>query len=87
MNPEGKEWLISDEEKTISLFMNNTWQTVYILNTSHPIDEIYMDNDGNPVASLSLPNRILYGENITYKVTYRIILKPHSLSERILHNH
>ena len=79
MNPEGKEWLISDEEKTISLFMNNTWQTVYILNTSHPIDEIYMDDDGNPIASLSLPNRILYGENITYKVTYRIILKPHSL--------
>ncbi|RJS88004.1 transglutaminase family protein, partial [Candidatus Bathyarchaeota archaeon] len=79
MNPEGKEWLISDEEKTISLFMNNTWQTVYILNTSHPIDEIYMDDDGNPVASLSLPNRILYGKNITYKVTYKIILKPRSL--------
>jgi len=78
-NPKGKEWLISDEEKAISLFMNNTWQTVYILNTSHPINKICMDENGNPIAFLSLPNKILCGENITYKVTYKIILTPRSL--------
>ncbi|HIE14378.1 TPA: transglutaminase domain-containing protein [Candidatus Bathyarchaeota archaeon] len=67
-------------EKTAGLFMNDTWQTVYLLNASHPVGEIQTDTDGNPIAFISFPtSKILYGENITYQIAYRIILKSRSL--------
>jgi len=79
-NPNGKTWNLSEEERTISLFMNNTWQTVYLLNSSHPIGKIQKDNDGNPTASLILPaSKISAGENLTYHIVYKIILKPRLL--------
>jgi len=81
-SPQKKVWNLSKEERTIGLFMNNTWQTVYLLNSSHPISEFQIDEDGNPIASLSLPkSTILYGENLTIQIFYRIVLKPRSLPE------
>jgi len=79
-SPQRGIWNLTKEEKTIGLFMNNTWQTVYLLNASYPISEFQTDKDGNPIASLSFPkSSILYGENLTIQIFYRIILKPHSL--------
>jgi len=76
-NPQWEYWNLSHEERTIGLFMNNAWQTVYLLNVSYPIDKIQRDIDGNPVATLYFPkNFIAPGKNLTYQVTYRIILKP-----------
>jgi len=81
-SPQGKIWNLSEIEKTIGLFMNDTWQTVYLLNASYPVEEIQTDTDGNPIASISFPkSKILYGENITYQIAYKIILKPRSLPE------
>jgi len=79
-SPQGKIWNLSEMEKTVGLFMNDTWQTVYLLNASYPVEEIQTDTDGNPVASISFPtSKILHGENFTYQIAYRIILKPRSL--------
>jgi len=76
-SPQGSIWNLSDEERTIGLFMNNSWQTVYLLNSSCPIDEIRADKDGNPIAILSTPiSKIPQGENFTFQVAYRIILRP-----------
>ena len=86
-SPQRSIWNLSKEEKTIGLFMNNTWQTVYLLNASYPISEFHTDKDGNPIVSLSLPkSSILYGENLTIQIFYRIILKPHSLPEISIRN-
>jgi len=79
-SPQGKIWNLSKTEKTIGLFMNNTWQTIYLVNASYFINESGMDEDGNPIATLSFPaSRILRGENFTFQITYRITLKPRSL--------
>ena len=76
-SPQGKIWNLSEEERTIGLFMNNSWQTVYLLNSSCPIDEIRVDEDGNLIAILSTPiSKIPHGENFTFQVAYRIILRP-----------
>jgi transglutaminase-like putative cysteine protease len=80
-SPEGRVWNLSETERTISLFMNNSRQTVYLLNVSYPVDGVRFDADGNPVAVLSLPKQvILNGENLTLQIAYRIVIKPHSLS-------
>jgi len=79
-SPQGKIWNLSEMEKTVGLFMNNSWQTVYLLNASYPIDDIQIDADGNPIASLSFPtSTIPSGENLTLQVAYKIVLKPRSL--------
>jgi len=79
-SPQGNIWNLSEAEKTVGLFMNNTWQTVYLLNASYSVEVIQTDDDGNPVASLSFPiSKIPSGENLTYQIAYRIILKPRSL--------
>jgi len=79
-SPQRKIWNLTETERAISLFMNNSWQTVYVLNASYPISEIRKDDDGNPIAYLSFPESIIPSEeNLTYQISYRIILKPHSL--------
>jgi len=75
-----KIWNLTEIERAAGLFMNNSWQTVYVLNISYPISEIRKDDDGNPVAYLSFPkSTISRGENLTYQIAYEIIIKPHLL--------
>jgi len=75
-----KIWNLTETERATGLFMNNSWQTVYVLNASYQISEIRKDYDGNPVAYLSFPtSTIPRGENLTYQIAYKIILKPHLL--------
>ena len=64
---------LSRMDRAVSLFQNNSWQTVRLVNTSHPIEEYFNDSDGNPYALLSIPERIEGGENITITVTYEIL--------------
>jgi len=45
-------WNLTEEDRTISLFMNNTWQTVYLTNHSYPLENVTVDEDGNPMAVL-----------------------------------
>ncbi len=64
-------WNLTEEDRTISLFMNNTWQTVQLINHSYPLKNTTFDEDGNPIAILQFPESELKpGENISYTVTY-----------------
>lgn len=79
-NDETENWTLTEEDRTISLFMNNTWQTVHLINHSHPIENISFDEDGNPIALLQFPESELKpGENINYTVTYSALSKPRLL--------
>jgi len=74
-----KVWNLTAEDQTISLFMNNTWQTVQMINSSFPL-ETAVDDDGNPIGLLQFPQSELQpGENISYTVNYRALSKPRSL--------
>jgi hypothetical protein len=72
-------WNLTAEERTISLFMNNTWQTVQLINTSFPL-ETAVDEDGNPIGFLQFPQSELKpGENVSYTFAYRAFSKPRLL--------
>jgi len=81
-NSRGEVWVFSDEDRVLGLFMNNSWQTVYLLNVSFPLARFEADENGNPMAYLDFPESELEPrENLTYQVCYRIVLKPRALSQ------
>ncbi|MEM2607145.1 MAG: transglutaminase-like domain-containing protein [Candidatus Bathyarchaeia archaeon] len=71
-----KVWLLRDDEVTIGLFMNNSWQKAYLVGTSHPIKRFYNDSDGNPVILLDIGDmRVPPWGKVSYNVTYRLIYR------------
>jgi len=75
-----KTWSFTKEDRAVGLFMNNTWQTVYLVNHSHPVEGVEVDEDGNLMAILQFnKTRLNFGEKINYTVTYRIISKTRVL--------
>ena len=75
-------WNLTEEDRTIGLFMNNTWQTAYLINHSYPLEMMKNDEDGNPIAVLRFPKlRLNPGENVSYTVAYRFLSKPRSIPE------
>jgi hypothetical protein len=75
-----ENWNFTEEDRAIGLFMNNTWQTVQLINHSHPLENITIDEDGNPIAVLQFPESELKpGENISYTITYYALSKPRIL--------
>jgi hypothetical protein len=74
-------WNLTKEDQEISLFMNNSWQTVYLTELSCPVEITETDEDGNPIAILQLPKSQLEpGDSVNYTVTYSIESKPRSIS-------
>ena len=81
-NSEGALWNFTEDDTVASLFMNNSWQTVCLANSSYRIERAEIDADGNPVAFMSFPeSRLNSGENFSFEVAYRIVLKPRSVPE------
>lgn len=79
-------WTLRDDDVTIGLFMNNSWQEAYLVSTSHPIKRFCNDSDGNPVILLDIGDmRVPPGGKVSYNVTYRLIYKERDLPE-ILEN-
>jgi transglutaminase-like putative cysteine protease len=81
VNPSGNTnvWNFSEDDRTISLFMNNTWQTVELVNSTFPM-EPKKDDDGNAVAVLQFPNSTLtHGKNVSFTVWYHIVSKPRTI--------
>jgi len=78
---ETENWTFTEEDRAISLFMNNTWQTVQLINHSYPLEKTTFDeDDGNPIAILQFPRSELKpGENVSYTVTYYALSKPRLL--------
>ena len=76
-NNETENWIFTEEDRAIGLFMNNTWQTVQLINHSYPLENTTFDEDGNPIAVLQFPeSQLNLGENISYTVTYHALSKP-----------
>lgn len=73
-------WNFSEEEKEISLYMNSTWQTVMLINSSHSFENIRTDEDGNKIAILNMPP-IEPNQSIEYTVSYRVVSKPWSIPD------
>ena len=72
-----ENWTFTEEDREISLFMNNTWQTVKMINVSHSLEKTTFDEDGNPIAILQFPeSQLNLGENVSYTVTYYALSKP-----------
>lgn len=75
-------WNLTEEDRTIGLFMNNTWQTAYLINHTYPLETMKNDEDGNPIAVLRFPKlRLNPGENVSYTVAHRFLSKPRSIPE------
>ncbi len=73
-------WNFTEEERTIGLFMNNTWQTVYLLNHTYPFETTKVDENGNPISVLAFPiTELKPGENVSFAVTYYVVSKPRSI--------
>lgn len=82
-NQGSKVWnfIEREEDRTIGLFMNNSWQTVYLENSTKLIETTGNDTEGNRVAVLQFPNTSLAPEeNISYAVTYNVVSKPRTFS-------
>ena len=81
-NGEGALWNFTEDDTVASLFMNSSWQTVCLTNSSYPIERAGIDADGNPQAFMSFPeSRLDSGKNLSFEVAYRIVLKPRSVPE------
>jgi len=75
-----ENWIFTEEDRAIGLFMNNSWQTVQLINHSYPLKNTTFDEDENPIAILQFPESELKpGENISYTVTYYALSKPRLL--------
>lgn len=78
-------WFLRESDRTMGLFMNNSWQTVYLVSTSHPIERFGLDSNGNPIILLNLTKEMLLpGERVSYSITYKLIFRRRylpSLSE------
>ena len=75
-------WNLTEEDRKIGLFMNNTWQTAYLINQSYPLETMKNDENGNPIAVLRFPKLILNpGENLSCTIAYLFLSKPRSIPE------
>lgn len=75
-----KIWSLTEDYRIIGLFMNNSWQTVYLVSSSHYIERFDVDTDGNTVAILNITKEFIFpGEKISYNVTYELIFRERSL--------
>ena len=79
-NKGTKIWNFTEDEQSVSLFMNNSWQSVQLLNYSYRPESIKNGIDGNPTAFLQFPKpQLTPGENLNYSVTYSVLSRPRIL--------
>jgi len=77
-----KIWNFTEDDRTIGLFMNNSWQTVELRNTTYTLNEIRTDEDGNKIGLLKLPKQqLIPGENLSLTTEYQIVAKPRSIPD------
>lgn len=77
-----KIWNITEDDRTIGLFMNNSWQTVELKNATYAMNDIRTDEDGNKIGLLELPKQQLVpGENLTFTTEHQIVAKPRSIPD------
>jgi transglutaminase-like putative cysteine protease len=68
-------WNLTGEDYAISLFMNNSWQSVSLIEHSLPLISVRNDTDGNLLGFLNL-TQLNPGQNVNYTVKYDVVSKP-----------
>ena len=71
-------WNLTEEDRTVGRFLNNTWQAVNLTQHSHPFEIVALDEDENPIAVMQFQSELSPGENISFSVTYQVHSKPRS---------
>ena len=71
-NRGDEPYVLDEDDATIPLFFNNSWQTVRILNATHAVNPEDPDIDGNRLAVLDLPPEIPPRSNLAFSVAYEI---------------
>lgn len=83
INPTGgsRIWNFSQEDRSIGLFMNTSWQNVELKNATYTLESIHSDEDGNKIGVLKLPiSQLLSGENLSVTIEYSIVTKPRMIA-------
>ena len=68
-------WNLTGEDYAISLFMNNSWQSVSLIEHSLPLNSVRNDSDGNLLGFLNF-TQLNPGQNVNYTVKYDVVSKP-----------
>ena len=71
-NRGDEPYVLEEDDATIPLFYNNSWQTVRILNATHAVNPEDPDVDGNRLAVLDLPPEIPPRSSLAFSVAYEI---------------
>lgn len=71
-------WDLSGEDYAISLFMNNSWQSVSLVEYSLPLNSVRTDGDGNLLGFLNF-TQLDPGQSVSYTVKYDVVSRPRLL--------
>jgi transglutaminase-like putative cysteine protease len=63
-------YVLVEADTEIPLYINNKWQSITILESSHDVIEELPDEDGNPVGHLDLPSEISAEGTLIFTVEY-----------------
>lgn len=77
-NDNESVWDLSGEDYAVSLFMNNSWQSVSLIEHSLPLNSVRADGDGNLLGFLNL-TQLCLGRSVSYTVKYDVISRPRLL--------
>jgi len=77
-NDNESVWDLSGEDYAISLFMNNSWQSVSLIEHSLPLNSVRNDADGNLLGFLNL-TQLNPGQNVNYTLMYDVVSRPRPL--------
>jgi transglutaminase-like putative cysteine protease len=77
-NEGSGNWNLTREDRSWSCFMNDSWQTVCLTYSAHPLEVMEKDVDGNLLAVLQFESSLQPGENVSDYVVYHVRSKPRS---------
>jgi hypothetical protein len=69
-------WNLSREDQSWSCFMNDSWQTVCLVDYAHPLIALEKDVDGNDLAVFQFKSSLHPGENVSDYVIFHVRSMP-----------
>jgi len=70
-------WNLTEGDRTVGLYMNNSWQSTELKSTTYSVNSTKNDEDGNKIGLLELPKQQLHpSENLSFTTEYEITAKP-----------
>ena len=75
-NRGDEDFYLEQEDYTLPLFINNTWQTVTLLNVSREYELDVIDLDGNRGVIMDVDDTLSPGETLSFGIEYLIESSP-----------